>query len=94
MGGFGDIMKKQLLKQFLPDIMDNLGMIDEFVIQYLKKVPLEEGEKYTAIMLLPKETELIIHTVACNDSDQVIRIISSLSVGEFAKQIVELEKHV
>lgn len=85
-----DLLKKQMIKQFLPEAIENIGAVDDFVCEYLRKIELTDWETYASFMFVPtKDGKLIIYTVTMTADDKVSRQIAKHTTAEFLQTILK-----
>ena len=87
--GMNPIMRN-VVKSFIPMISQNLGAVNDYLVNYLAGVELQQGEARASIVC-STATDGQVYIIVCtfDENDKVIRLVSKSTVTEFIQLIIK-----
>ena len=81
---------RNMIKGFVPLISQNLGAVNDFLVNYLDGVELQDGEVRTSIVCsTASDGQAYIIVCAFDENDKVIRLVSKSTVTDFISLIIK-----
>lgn len=81
-------LAKNLIKNFLPDMLNNLDSLETELVKYSRSFPIEEGETHTVLFTDVSDGKLFFCVGAFNKKTMV-RLIEAKPATEFIKTLLE-----
>jgi len=86
-----DAIKRNMLKAFIPQIKENLTVINPFLQQKLSEVVLEDGEAEAVFMIaVDKSGVSHVVTATLDENSLIKRVVSSVTVVDFIESLLKM----